>query len=321
MMQVQFSLAVPQGYSSPFVEIHSGEFEQPVTLAPGLNVARGEPFDIGLLHIAGRRKLRCHIEFGYIYDEEAGVVTVCGTDFRSRDGFRLVVELEGSPVDESYYCFTQDLDGRLQHDPHWGHPIRLLKDLPEFWTGIARSANEALIAELRKSITVYERARAPEVPDSAYNSFLSIGFGDSFVEPYLEGRTLAEGESLYTIESTFGGTTLWTKDDDFSNVIGSSGDPKIKGESWLRVWEEKCDKWPDECTSHNYPKGYKCDPCLVGGHVIAGTVSKKVDPGENGVVHIVPICRVHNNNSVAMKVRRESVKVIILNNYLKTWPV
>lgn len=316
MAEVTFSFGLSEGYRTPLVEVDPGPFRQIVSLNPGRHTANLASFDIGLLHLAGNRRLLCRIEFAYSFDENEGLVTVCGTDFASPDGLRLVVAMENSTVEESHFCVQQPFDGRLEHDPHWGHPTRLMPGLPEFWTKLARAANDALIIELQKNYSVYERKRPPVLSDEMYQNLLVVHHDGEIKSLYEHGQTLEAGDSVYSIESLFGGTTLVFKGKAFANVKGSAEDEKFwKATSWIEIYIEACDYFPEECTSTDFPRGFMCNGPIIGGHVILGREVEKVRYGADYVL-LLPICQRHNKKDHQfMKVYPDSVKAVMLRNY------
>ncbi|MGN0684449.1 MAG: hypothetical protein ACI4JY_12300 [Oscillospiraceae bacterium] len=87
----------------------------------------------------------------------------------------------------------------------------------------------------------------------------------------------------------------------FANVIGSTNDPRIGGNTWIKLWEDVANGGNDAsccCTDGKfYNLGVSgCSPkgTLKGGHVILNaTVASKIDPG--GDVYILPICSRHNS--------------------------
>ena len=98
--------------------------------------------------------------------------------------------------------------------------------------------------------------------------------------------------------SQFDRPVTFSQDQSFANVIGSSGDKKVKHLAWLRLWEQTFNTRAVVCSSKGFPRGFQCsDPKvrLVGGHVIKGKKDSRVPPGSNNV-YIIPICQKHNLN-------------------------
>ena len=122
------------------------------------------------------------------------------------------------------------------------------------------------------------------------------------------------------VRSTYGGTMALKLNTAFSNVQGSTGDPKPQGfSSWVALWEAATKTQATICTSYDmvdgsYDKGF-CNNILVGGHIILGTVSKPVAKGST--VLLIPICSRHNNPSHddEYMVAEKYQTAVVLNNY------
>ncbi|KAI0710817.1 hypothetical protein C8Q76DRAFT_738832 [Earliella scabrosa] len=118
------------------------------------------------------------------------------------------------------------------------------------------------------------------------------------------------------LPSRFDRPMTFAQDEQFANVIGSSGDRRVDHLAWLKLWERTFQTKPTKCSSYGYPESrtgtpFPCSDRLVGGHVVMGTKAKWVPPGSNEV-YIIPICQRHNNNNevhMAAITERRAVKL------------
>lgn len=127
---------------------------------------------------------------------------------------------------------------------------------------------------------------------------------------YPDGMLALPVRSVYSHNDTlYAGTKVW-------NVIGSTGDPKVGGKSWIKLWMEK---------THGQKKCYVkdsanigCNGNIYGGHMVLNRNNVHPKYGANGVVYIIPICNAHNNtNNVAEMILSEDVEAVVLNRYLE----
>lgn len=119
-------------------------------------------------------------------------------------------------------------------------------------------------------------------------------------------------KSGFQVQSKFKGTTKFASHAPFANVIGSTNDPKVGGQSWIGLWRSQ---FGDEhyCTSLNFM--VNCGTALVGGHVITGTVAKTMPVGST--VYIMPICKAHNNNNNVWMEAITNQNAVVLSDYLR----
>jgi hypothetical protein len=101
----------------------------------------------------------------------------------------------------------------------------------------------------------------------------------------------------------------------FANVIGSTSDPKIAGQSWIQLWANQFGHYPVNCTSLSYG-GFPCGNTFVGGHVISGQVAHVVAAGSNSI-YIYPICHAHNSNDNVYMAALQYLDGVWLKNYLQ----
>lgn len=141
---------------------------------------------------------------------------------------------------------------------------------------------------------------------------------------------------IVPLHSVYGGTFNYTKNDVFSNVIGSSVDKYTpdKSKSWIQLFRDKnipCDCCVMDNTFYDsndksgstYFIDYHCNGSIVGGHVINDFDAK--DVSANSIVYLLPICHAHNscctdntgrNGSGFFMMPEKDGKGIILRSYL-----
>lgn len=296
MLTVNLSFGPHFEYRNEFVELPGHPQQLTITLIDGTHIFESENFDIGTFHAFGGRKILGHFTFKYTYDEKTSIVTVCGTDYDSSDTMSLITVPEGT----SEYCRQRATPGGFAIDdvlinPHWNYRTPLMPGLEDVLRRITRSANESLIAALESSsgLIVQVRKHPPELSPEQHRQLLAVYRDEQFVGLYEQGRDYGS-HVVVTIESVFGGEVTFNSGEFFANVIGSTNDPKIAGQSWLNLWYNQMGVYPTVCTSYQFGN-FPCGNSLVGGHVITGKVAKMVPMGSNSV-YIFPICIQHNND-------------------------
>eukprot|EP01126_Amoeba_proteus_P008471 TRINITY_DN13131_c0_g1_i2.p1 TRINITY_DN13131_c0_g1~~TRINITY_DN13131_c0_g1_i2.p1 ORF type:complete len:175 (+),score=15.64 TRINITY_DN13131_c0_g1_i2:46-570(+) len=132
---------------------------------------------------------------------------------------------------------------------------------------------------------------------------------------YTEDAELGTGE---TVKSVLGGKIKLRKNENFANVIGSTGDPLPSGyTSWIRLWSAQFGITPTICASYNFPSPISCSDDLVGGHCLLGKGPTRVSSGVD-YVFIIPICKRHNaNDSIYMKAIQYTQAVLLYDYYKK----
>ncbi len=169
----------------------------------------------------------------------------------------------------------------------------------------------------------------PRITPHNYNVYKAM------FSPYEKDRERPTLEDISRVQdkinSIYGGITVIGYGAIFSNVIGSTEDPKPLGyESWIQLWKDTCNDGYDwyDCTSRDLSNGdYKSKYCTriegsedfidpFGGHVIFGKQARKVDEGQT--VFILPICHKHNNNDDNYMTNRcDPGHAVVLNNYFQ----
>jgi uncharacterized coiled-coil protein SlyX len=316
-LKVNLAFGPHLGHRNAFVELSGRSHVLALTLADGTRTLKSDNFDIGVLHAFEGRRLLGHLTFRCSYDEVQRIVTVCGTDFDSSDAMCLVTVPEGT----SEYCYQRAASGGFADDdlmanPHWNYRTPLAPGVEDMLRGMARSANESLIAALKRvpGLIVKVRQRPPELTAEDYGKFLTVYRGGKFLGLYEPGRAYGPQDVVVTIESVYGGTVTFPQGGYFANVIGSTDDPKIDGQSWLNLWYNNVGVYPNVCTSFRF-QGFQCGNSLVGGHVVEGQEAERVRKGSDSV-YIFPICKAHNNNDNVYMAALQYQEGIWLKNYL-----
>lgn len=305
------------GYRSAGVELHGRPLTFTFSLRAGEHSFSSEAFEIGTVHALDGCKLYACVEFRYSYDRDESTITVCGTDYESRDAMHLVTV----PQQTSGYCihpaaYQAIPIGERATAGTWCDLVRLSPGLEEALRALARSANAALISILENvpGLNVEVLQRSPASPADfrvVYRSGIFLGL-------YEPGRLYGPQDKVVHVDSVYRSNKRLTNLAKFANVIGSTPDPKVSSRSWIRLWMLKTNNArPTRCTSSGFGR-FVCNTFFVGGHTVTGTIAQRVRAGTNNKVMIIPICVRHNNNDhVFMEARWNGRMAIILNNYLQ----
>jgi hypothetical protein len=319
MLEINIAFAPYISYGNEFVQLAGRRYEIPVTLVDGTHTFRSDSFVVGSLASFENRQLMAHITFQYSYDEAAHVITVNGTDFASADSITLVTFPEGT----SEFCRQRAVAPAgfpaddLTANPHWNYRTPLMPGLEDVLRGMAREANDSLIAALETvvdGLIVQVRKDPPTLSADDYQQLLAVYRDGTFHGFYGQIDDYGPGDVVQTIESTFGGTVQFNAGENFANVIGSSNDPKISGKTWVNLWADQFGVYPNICTSFKY-LGFGCGSTIYGGHIVTGQVAKAMPAGSNAV-YILPICVQHNNDDNVYMAALQYQAGIWLKNYL-----
>lgn len=316
MLEISLSFSPYVSQGSEFAELTERRYRIPVTLTEGTNTFTSDDFAIGTLPSFENRQLMARISFQYTYDEAAHLITVNGTDFASANSIRLVTFPEGT----SELCTQRAIATAgfpaddLAGNPHWNY--RSLPGIEAALRGMTREANDSLInsLQMRQGLIVRVRTDPPVLSAEDYQKLLAV-YRDAPFQELRETDDDAAAQVAQAIQSTWGGTVTFNVNENFANVISSTGDPKIGGLTWIMLWANQFGVYPTICTSLNY-NGFKCGQPQVGGHVIVGTVAKAMPTGSNSV-YIMPICQQHNNNDNVYMAAITNQQGIWLNNYMQ----
>lgn len=124
------------------------------------------------------------------------------------------------------------------------------------------------------------------------------------------------GDDLYAVNlsSVYGGEEYMHVNDQVWNAEGTTHDPKPTGvHTWIKFWSDHVIGGVVQCYV-NDNEGHTCSAGIVGGHMVVDPNERHPQPGSNGKVRIIPICRTHNNISNDMYLSA-SVTAVLLNRY------
>lgn len=316
MLTIEVPFSFSLGYGNTYVDLNPAEHTLSFALSEGTHVAQSALVALGNVHRAGGRRLLGQFSFEYTYAPDTHTVTVCGTEFDSSRSLCLSTMPEGTDeICRQRLASGGFRDDDLERNPLWNYTTSLTPGLRDVFDDTLRAVNDRLILALeRAGLNVQVRMHPPRLPAESQSQFMVVYRHGEFRGLHQVGMALGTDDELYTIESVFGGEVTLSYNEAFANVIGSTNDPKIAGLSWIQLWANQYNVYPVICTSY-HSHGFGCGNSLVGGHVIGGTVAKKIAKGSNSV-WIFPICIQHNNDdNVSMEALRY-LKGIWLKNYL-----
>lgn len=141
-----------------------------------------------------------------------------------------------------------------------------------------------------------------------------------FYDPKKNDADYPDGMLELPLKSVWGGIRLIAAGTSVWNVVGSSHDPwnGNKNTNWVEIWEAEVARagHPQEAKCYvSGSAGKRCCDDLCGGHMV-DTPNTCPDPGVDGIVFIIPICKAHNiwRNTKQMDVS-EDIWALVLNRY------
>ncbi|KAJ6258015.1 hypothetical protein Dda_6927 [Drechslerella dactyloides] len=290
---ISFSVGNRLPYSVPLLDLPGKVHQVDVDLRDGDHTIASPEFELGTFKLNGLKTIMGRLRFGYSYDSKNQVITVCGTDY-------------ASAADEAA--------------PHqdWNYNTQLMPGVAKIFREIARQANDAFIAALVEAQIYMVRVRS-NLSDLQIDDYLNLCVVTSadgqFLGSYDPAAEYEEGVKINPLDSVYNGTTVVPAGTFFANVIGSDGDPKVRGLSWIELWRQMVNggQQPVACTSYNF-NGFACGPVDRGGHIIPGTVARPIPNGSD--VYIFPICAAHNNNDNVYMSAITYQTAVWLKNYM-----
>ncbi|MBJ6369277.1 hypothetical protein [Snuella sedimenti] len=297
MKKVNIEFTLSPEYKNQFVDIQKRTSSLSFELQDGKHTITTKPVDIGRLLYFNNSILQAYLSFSYEFDAESKTITLCGMDFETKDAMRLTTYPKGTTeyCHQGYSKCTID-DESSMYNSNWNYNTQMTPNLESLFVDVIKDANNTLLEAIKKleGLTIKIKTLPPKLPSEVYLNTLLVYTGGKFTGIYDPNKNYAEGYSLKSIESVWGGIVTFTYGENFANVIGSTHDPHIASKSWIKLWEGQYGT-ATTCTSLNY-NGFVCNVSsgLVGGHVITGKVAKVMPAGSD--VYIMPICTAHNNN-------------------------
>ena len=265
------------------------------------------------------RKVFAHISIPYSYDPDLQYVTIGGPD--DIKGKQLTIHT--SIEQHAEFMNTHSLNNNVNEGSNmWTNFVNTTAVVKQAFEMAIRHAIDGLVVRLLDAGVqgVIQTDAAPIVNPGNYQEYKNMFAPkkSDANQPSLDDIIEVQG----IIESTYYGTITWPLNYSFANIIGSTNDPKPSGyTTWISLWADKCNGGyrTDTCSSFNYEDGHTPFDCntvgFVGGHVIPGTVAKKVAKG--GTAYIFPICPRHNGNDNIYMSSRYNPEGVVLHDYME----
>ncbi len=260
-----------------------------------------------------------HISIPYSYDPDTQYVTISGPEDISNKQLTIHTSLDQHPEITNSGSLNSTGNTLVTRNM-WTDYIENTPAVKQLNQTVIRQAIDALVKELLDAGVqgVIQTGPAPIVNPHNYLDYKAM-FAPNKAE--VEQPSLNDIiEVQQSVQSTYYGTITWNLNYAFANIIGSTNDPKPSGySSWIELWAITCNGGHDttRCSSYNYSDGappFNCNTSdFVGGHVIPGTVAKKVAKG--GTAYIFPICKRHNGNDNIYMSSRYNPVGVVLHNY------
>lgn len=316
MNTINIPLTVSPDYKNEFVDINKKQYDLSFELQDGTHTVSTPLLEVGKLLYFNNSTLLAKLSFSYDFDAANKILTISGTEYSSEDSMCLTTVPKGT--EEIWYQRTTESttnDKKLLFNPNWNYSTHMTPNLDVIFAEIVKAANNILIDAVKDldGLTIQIKTPPPVLTPEEHSKLLVVYKENQFAGLYNPNVDYGTDFTVNTIESVWGGTVRFSAGENFANVIGSTPDPKIGGNSWIGLWTNQFGV-PTICTSYNYG-GFICNTGLVGGHIILGTLAKVVAKGSNSV-YIMPICSAHNNNNAVYMAALQYRDGIWLNNYL-----
>jgi hypothetical protein len=320
MTKIAFELPLSSTYNEGPLQIEQHTVPVEMELTPGEHLFTSAPIEIGIFH---HYKVFAHLTIPYSYDPEVQELTIAGPTDTSDQQLAIQTSLDQHPKLISRRTVNRTA-ASFASPNMWADHIDNTPEVKQVHQTVIR----ATIAELVKQLInagvqgVVQTGAAPIVTPDNYQSFKATFAPEKTDEEHPLLEEIIEMQAV--LDSTYGGTITWYENTAYSNVIGSTNDPKIEGFSWIYVWMATCNDYyyPKVCSSLNYSDGKNNFDCnkdienFVGGHVVRGEKSLQVAKG--GTCYIFPICKRHNAKDNIYMSSRYYPEGVILINYMKS---
>ncbi len=309
MQTLHVNIPVAPLHEGSEIRIADKAVEISIPLTNGSHTIETEPTEIGTF---SGSTLNATFTLTYQYDEAQNMITFCGNDFESSEAPCIYTICDSNPQSLLRHTSLGNNAGLLSDQP-WN---QFIGDTPELNTAFkqaVQTANNLIIAHaIENGLNVRVRTAPPVLSEEEVQQMIEMDSANvdaNFIQMSIADQTILINQ---TLKSTWGGTVKFKVNENFANVIGSTGDPTIGGKSWLQLWTIQFGT-PTCCTSLN-TRGFVCGTYLVGGHIITGTKASVVPVGSNSV-YIMPICAGHNSNDSIYMSAVIYQDGIWLNNY------
>jgi hypothetical protein len=320
MTKIKFGLPISMSYTQGALKTSQQLVVVEINLMDGEHLFVSAPIEIGNY---SHYKVFAHISIPYSYDIETQYITIAGADDIGDRQISIHTSLEQQEKTTEIH-YLNDIGNPKNYPNLWSDFMNKNTEVRQVKKMVIRQAIETITESLLKSAGVQgvvQTGIAPIITPQNYADYKAMFKPEKADVPQPSLDDIIEIQGI--VNSVFGGTVTWTLNYSFANVDGSTNDPYPPGyNSWIKLWKDKCNNGndTDTCSSHNYADGKTPYPCnnngatnIYGGHVIPGTVVKKVDAGKT--VYIFPICNKHNNDDSVYMSMRYNPKGVQLNKY------
>ncbi len=322
MDEIVISLNIGAEYANEFVSLQPARTELRIELTAGARRIATDPVVIGKMTQFGGHDIMALLTLWYEFDADNNLLTICSDDHDSPD----------APYISAFTCDARSLSLRSPHPlpksnttapGEWNFRSQLHPGLEGALAQPVREmVDQIKLAAQERKLNLLVRNNVPLLPPDLYKKLCPVYKDGNFVEFYDETKTYSGEYKLGDFGSIYGGNILLGVNQQFSNVIGSTNDPKIRGLTWIKLWESIYGAYGN-CSSYQtagvpgFAVGYfACTASGVcyGGHSLLGQFATVV-PAGNNYVFIIPICPAHNNNdNVYMEAVAEQ-RAVALHNY------
>jgi hypothetical protein len=303
-------------YKNKHIDINKTQCDLELKFQNGQHTIETEPKEIGKLTHYKNTPIMARFILSYDFNEKNKTLSLYGTGHTSNNSICLNTYLKNS----NEHCFQKITNFSLGEknelfNSNWNYTTQLTPNLENTFIEVITLANNTFIEAVKniEGLTVQIRTLPPKFSSEEHENYSLVYKNDAFIEFYNPKKEYGKDYTIKRIESVWGGTVHFNNGENFANVIGSTYDPKIGGDSWIGLWRNQFGN-PNICTSYQYG-GFNCNNNLVGGHIIKGQQAIFVPPASNSV-YIMPICSAHNNNDNVYMAALQYLNGIWLNNYM-----
>lgn len=319
---ISVNVPLSPAYESPLYSLNPVRIDIRIPLLEGSHTITTPPTVIGHLRNLPEWPVTGQLTLYYEYDAEQDLVTFCSSDMASDKAIFLTTTLDETAHTRRQSCvqfaYADPYDPVRTH-PNWNYCTPSTPGLEDLFRQTVRAANDTIIAQAKKQdVNVGEWVPLPVLSREDFEQLSAVFHKGEFLEYYDPAKFYDSNHSVENVFSIFGKLVKFKNKQAFANVIGSSGDPKIKNQSWIALWESYFGD-VEVCASFQF-NGFGCNTDIkkiYGGHVILGKVAAPVKYGKDGIVNIIPICENHNNDDHVYMEPIEYDQAVQLDNYHK----
>ena len=302
-------------YTNSYVNIFQMQTTIVIPLTSGSRIITTPRQNVGTLPYFPKPTLQAYLSLWYDYNPDENTLTFCSNDLISPDATYLTTIPLDMNQPSVQHTYLSDM-APCGSNPNWNYCTPLTPGLKEALHESVRNANQTVINSVTKlGYTVIVRTPPPPLSPEECKKLSLVYYKGQFKQCYNPEaeEKYDKDHAIVSINSIWYGEIYLNSSDYFANVIGSTGDPKVGGLTWLQLWQRQFGT-ATSCTSLRY-QGFSCGPGLVGGHVILGRTAKKLPTGNNNLF-IMPICTAHNNNDNVYMAPLSYTKGVALWDYM-----